>query len=74
MSYIPERGSTHVYKVNKISKEEIHTMAEMCVFEQLPSCNAACPLLAGELEKNHAPSRTVRCLSRTSRPAPERKR
>ena len=44
MSYIPERGSTHVYKVNKISKEEIHTMAEMCVFEQPPFCNAACPL------------------------------
>ena len=44
MSYIPERGSTHVYKVNKISKEEIHTMAERCVFEQLPFCNAACPL------------------------------
>ena len=44
MSYIPERGSTHVYKVNKISKEEIHTMAQMCVFEQPPFCNAACPL------------------------------
>ena len=44
MSYIPERGSTHVYKVNKISKEEIHTMAEQCVFEQPPFCNAACPL------------------------------
>ena len=44
MSYIPERGSTHVYKVNKISKEEIHTMAEICVFEQPPFCNAACPL------------------------------
>ena len=44
MSYIPERGSTHVYKVNKISKEEIHTMAETCVFEQPPFCNAACPL------------------------------
>jgi len=44
MSYIPERGSTHVYHVNKISKEEIHTMAEQCVFEQPPFCNAACPL------------------------------
>ena len=44
MSYIPERGSTHVYKVNKISKEEIHTMAETCVFEQPAFCNAACPL------------------------------
>ena len=44
MSYIPERGSTHVYKVNKISKDEIHTMAEQCVYEQPPFCNAACPL------------------------------
>ncbi|MDO5445450.1 MAG: 4Fe-4S dicluster domain-containing protein [Eubacteriales bacterium] len=44
MSYIPERGSTHVYKVNKISKEEIHSMAEQCVYEQPPFCNAACPL------------------------------
>lgn len=44
MAYIPERGSTHVYKVNKISKEEIHEMAERCVCEQPPFCNAACPL------------------------------
>lgn len=44
MSYIPERGSTHIYHVNKISKEEIHTMAETCVYEQPPFCNAACPL------------------------------
>ncbi len=44
MTYIPERGSTHVYKVNKISKEEIHSMAEQCVYEQLPFCSAACPL------------------------------
>lgn len=44
MTYIPERGSTHVYKVNKISKEEIHGMAELCVFEQPAFCNAACPL------------------------------
>ena len=44
MSYIPERGSTHVYHVNKISEDEIHTMAEACVYEQPPFCNAACPL------------------------------
>lgn len=44
MAYIPERGSTHVYKVNKISKQEIHEMAERCVCEQPPFCNAACPL------------------------------
>ena len=28
MSQIQERGSTHVYKVNRISKEEIDSMAE----------------------------------------------
>lgn len=44
MAYIPERGSTHVYIVNKISKEEIHEMAERCVCEEPPFCNAACPL------------------------------
>lgn len=44
MVYIPERGSTHVYKVNKISQDEIHTMVEQCVYEQPPFCNAACPL------------------------------
>ena len=44
MSQIQERGSTHVYKVNKISKEEIDSMAERCVYEQPPFCNAACPL------------------------------
>ena len=44
MSQIRERGSTHVYKVNRISKEEIDSMAERCVYEQPPFCNAACPL------------------------------
>ena len=44
MSQIQERGSTHVYKVNRISKEEIDGMAELCVYEQPPFCNAACPL------------------------------
>ena len=44
MSQIRERGSTHVYKVNKISKEEIDAMAERCVYEEPPFCNAACPL------------------------------
>lgn len=43
-SYIPERGSTHVYRVNKISKDEMHAMSELCVYEQPPFCNAACPL------------------------------
>ena len=44
MSRIPERGSTHVYNVRKISKEEIERMVERCVYEQPPFCNAACPL------------------------------
>ena len=41
---IEERGSTHVYRVNRISKEEIDGMAERCVYEDPPFCNAACPL------------------------------
>ena len=44
MSQIQERGSTHVYKVNRISKEEIDSMVALCVYEQPPFCNAACPL------------------------------
>ena len=44
VSQIQERGSTHVYKVNKISKEEIDSMAERCVYEEQPFCSAACPL------------------------------
>ena len=43
-SRIPERGSTHVYNVSKISKEEIERMVERCVYEQPPFCSAACPL------------------------------
>ena len=44
MSQIKERGSTHVYKVNKISKEEIDAMAARCVHDEPPFCSAACPL------------------------------
>ena len=44
MSQIRERGSTHVYKVNKISKEEMDEMTARCVYEQPPFCSAACPL------------------------------
>ena len=44
MSQIQERGSTHVYKVNKISKEEMDAMTARCVYEQPPFCRAACPL------------------------------
>ena len=44
MSQIQERGSTHVYKVNKISKEEMESMVARCVYEDPPFCSAACPL------------------------------
>ena len=44
MAQIQERGSTHVYKVNKISKEEMESMVERCVYEHPPFCSAACPL------------------------------
>ena len=44
MSQIQERGSTHVYKVNKISREEMEGMVARCVYEEPPFCNAACPL------------------------------
>ena len=44
MSQIQERGSTHVYKVNKISKEEMEQMVARCVYEEPPFCSAACPL------------------------------
>ena len=44
MAQIQERGSTHVYKVNKISKEEMESMVARCVYEQPPFCSAACPL------------------------------
>ena len=44
MSQIQERGSTHVYKVNKISKEEMERMVARCVYEHPPFCSAACPL------------------------------
>ena len=44
MSQIQERGSTHVYKVNKISREEMERMVARCVYEHPPFCSAACPL------------------------------
>ena len=44
MPGIQERGSTHVYKVNKISKEEMESMVVRCVYEEPPFCSAACPL------------------------------
>lgn len=44
MAKIKERGSTHVYKVRKISKEEIEEMTNLCTYENPAFCNAACPL------------------------------
>ncbi|MGI5977614.1 MAG: pyridine nucleotide-disulfide oxidoreductase/dicluster-binding protein [Candidatus Limivicinus sp.] len=44
MHYIQERGSTHVYKINRISQDEIETMTGLCTHEQPPYCNAECPL------------------------------
>ena len=44
MTRIDERVSTHVYKVKRISKEEMESIAGVCVYDQPPFCNAACPL------------------------------
>ena len=43
MTYIQERGSTHVYHVNRMSKEEMDHMISLCVHEQPAYCAAACP-------------------------------
>lgn len=43
MAYIQERGSTHVYHVNRMSKEEMDRMISLCVHEQPAYCVAACP-------------------------------
>lgn len=44
MVQISERGSTHVYRVNRLSKEMMDEMISRCVYEQPAYCNAACPL------------------------------
>lgn len=44
MAQISERGSTHVYRVNRLSKEMMDEMISRCVYEQPAYCNAACPL------------------------------
>ena len=44
MAKIKERGSTHIYKVNKIPAEEINGMTGLCIHEEPPYCNAECPL------------------------------
>ena len=38
MTYIQERGSTHVYHVNRMSKEEMDHMISLCVHEQPAYC------------------------------------
>lgn len=43
MTRIDERVSTHVYKVKRISKEEMESIAGVCVYDQSPFCNAAWP-------------------------------
>lgn len=44
MAQISERGSTHVYRVNRLSKDMMDEMISRCVYEQPAYCNAACPL------------------------------
>ena len=44
MRYIPERGSTHVYHVAKMDKDEMDELMSRCTYENPPFCNAACPL------------------------------
>jgi len=42
---IEERQSTHVYRQKQLfSKEELEAREHLCVHEQPPYCNAACPL------------------------------
>lgn len=42
---IQERASTHVYRQKRLfSKEELEARESLCVHEQPPYCNAACPL------------------------------
>lgn len=44
LTELKERGSTHIYKVKKISKEEIEEISQLCTYDQPAFCNAACPL------------------------------
>ena len=42
---IEERASTHVYRQKRMfTKEELAQRERLCVHEQPPYCNAACPL------------------------------
>ena len=44
MAQINERGSTHVYHVNRLSKDMMDEMISRCIYEQPAYCSAACPL------------------------------
>lgn len=42
---IEERASTHVYRQKRMfTKEELEAIEHLCIHEQPPYCNAACPL------------------------------
>lgn len=42
---IEERASTHVYRQKRMfTKEELEAIEHLCVHEQPPYCNAACPM------------------------------
>lgn len=43
MAYIKDRESTHIYHVNRMSKEEMDNMINRCVYEEPAYCVAACP-------------------------------
>lgn len=43
MAYIKERESTHIYHVNRMSKEEMDLMVGRCIHEQPAYCAAVCP-------------------------------
>ncbi len=44
MAYIKERESTHIYHVNRMSKEEMDSMISRCVYEEPAYCVAECPM------------------------------
>ncbi|MDO4489655.1 MAG: heterodisulfide reductase-related iron-sulfur binding cluster [Lachnospiraceae bacterium] len=44
MAYIKERESTHIYHVNRMSKEEMDSMINRCIYEEPAYCVAECPM------------------------------
>lgn len=44
MAYIKDRESTHIYHVNRLSKEEMDSMISRCVHEEPAYCVAECPM------------------------------